>query len=849
MLTLVSVILMYGSIPTWGQGTPVASGTVGLTQTIDESAKKIGANTWSGLSDSDIDYITIGKPYSGSNMRDFTGTSKTVYLNGTAYSSTDSWRKGVSGTYEEQYIAYDLAINSDYQVNLKKLNGRILVADDTYKWYIEVLDATDTQIYKTAEKTTTKASTAAIADDLSEVAAASSLTGSIKVRIWVQQGGSTKYFTIDNLTLELEVVPDTRTRYTVSTSVTPEGAGTVAPSGDSKFVVGSNVPLTATPATGYKFIDWTIDGSTFTDNPYTINDIQKDYTVVANFEALPKITFSAGDDENIKGTAPATDYVEAGGNYTIPVSYFLVKEGYTLTGWTDGTNTYAVGEVITISGDLALTPVFTENTTSLKKGASNVEWLFAPDAGAPVIVCENSTMYYVKQATVKGTAIDVPMFINTLADAGVAGSTGKVNNSSQTNRAQVNKGTVYQIPAVKGMTVKYTYTNGSPTVGAVTFNEASADAVDSDAKTINYTYNGDEETLTIIDQGENLYPSKLAVSYPEPTIIIPVVTVNGTAIAFSEENTYTDATEYTEIPVVKYTVGEGAEQTAEVVADGDNYVATIVVDEITYTITFTNVKLPAPVVVPVVTVNGTAIAFSEENTYTDATEYTEIPVVKYTVGEGAEQTAEVVADGDNYVATIVVDEITYTITFTNVKLPAPVCGQPTYTVGDFSFEHHANAVTFTSANGEKLMVTVDEAEAVEMASPAVVYPSASASAYAFAEGYDNSEPVAMVVENKYDAEKSYVAWVYTSTYTSVAGGFADDKILNALKADYNVVLVDYGSDVVPSTDLNNADLIVCTEAMQGAKTMSNGMQAFVGVTPMISFKMFNYSSGRWSWGT
>ncbi len=848
LLTLVSLMLVCGVNPIWADD-PVATGTVGLTQTIDEDAKKIGPNTLSGLSDAagEIDYITIGKPVYGKNISDYTGTSKTVYLNSTAYTTTDSWRKSQKNVYDEQYVGYDLGINADYQVNLKKLNARILNADDTYTWYVEVLNASDQQIYKSAEKTTKKASTASISDDLTAVEGLTGLTGSIKVRLWVKQGGSTKYFTIDRLTLDLDVMPDTRTRYTVRTIVVPEGAGTVSPSGETKFVVGSNVPLTATAATGYKFTHWTINGESNDANPYIIENISENYDVFATFMTLPKITFSAGEDESVVGTAPNVAYVELGENYTIPVSYFLTKKGYTLTGWTDGTNVYNVGQEITITGNLTLTPVFTENATTLKKGASNVEWLFAPNAGAPTIVCENSTMYYVKQATVDGNVIDVPMFINTLADAGVAGSTGKVNNSTQTDRAQVNKGTIFEIPAVKGMTVTYTYTNGAPTVEAVTFNGAFADAVDTGAKTISYTYNGDAETLAIIDQGLNLYPSKLAVAYPEPVIVVTKVTVNGTEITFAEDNTYTDATEYTEVPVVKYTVDGGEEQTAEVVASGDNYVATIVVEEVTYTITFTNVKLPAPA--PVVTVNGTEITFAEDNTYTDATEYTEVPVVKYTVDGGEEQTAEVVASGDNYVATIVVEEVTYTITFTNVKIPLPVCETPSFSIGDFSFAHHAKAVTFNAAEGQKLMVTVDDAEAVEMASPAVVYPLASAKAYAFAEGYENSDTTEVTVENNYDATKPYVAWVYTSTYTSVAEGFADDKILNALKDEYNVVLVDYVAEVTPSEDLNNADLIVCTEAMSGAKTMSNGMQAFVGVTPMISFKMFNYSSGRWSWGT
>ena len=241
--------------------------------------------------------------------------------------------------------------------------------------------------------------------------------------------------------------------------------------------------------------------------------------------------------------------------------------------------------------------------------------------------------------------------------------------------------------------------------------------------------------------------------------------------------------------------------------------------------------------------NGCVIELKVSNNYkittttiNGTTDYTAGQTIQYTYMGTDPTTQIVIGDGSYY-------------EYIKVTYPGTTCVAPTYTTGNFNFERHATPVTFTAKEGMTLMVSVDDAEATAMESPATVYPAAKATAYTMAEGMDNSDVTTAEITNDYDAAKPYVAWVYTSTYASVKDGFADDKILNGLKENYNVVLVDYPDAATPSDDLNNADLIVCTESMAGGKTMSNGMKKFVGVTPMINLKMYNYTKGRWSWGT
>ncbi len=62
-----------------------------------------------------------------------------------------------------------------------------------------------------------------------------------------------------------------------ATNGTVKGAGT--------YQEGATATLTATPNTGYKFVNWTKGGETITDNPYTFT-VSDNVALVANFEAI-----------------------------------------------------------------------------------------------------------------------------------------------------------------------------------------------------------------------------------------------------------------------------------------------------------------------------------------------------------------------------------------------------------------------------------------------------------------------------------------------------------------------------------------------------------------------------------
>ena len=90
------------------------------------------------------------------------------------------------------------------------------------------------------------------------------------------------------LTSNVTITPVWRATTSTVTVTATATNGTVT--GGGVVEEGTSVTLTATPADGYKFVNWTVGGAEVsTANPYTFT-AEEDVTVVANFEELPKTT-------------------------------------------------------------------------------------------------------------------------------------------------------------------------------------------------------------------------------------------------------------------------------------------------------------------------------------------------------------------------------------------------------------------------------------------------------------------------------------------------------------------------------------------------------------------------------
>ena len=219
------------------------------------------------------------------------------------------------------------------------------------------------------------------------------------------------------------------------------------------------------------------------------------------------VAYSLGNVECQGDILPTGGTYAKGDEYTIPSKNFtLFKEGSTLTGWSDGQNTYAAGETITLSGDMTLTPVFTANAVSLADRTEPVtlNFTFRRDQGAPIVQWQNTNGHvWVTQAEVNGTTIDVPMTIDT--------NPGKFNNSNNADCAQTNNGTVFTVPSCKGAEITLEC-HGSFSISTTTI-DGQTDYEGSGTTTIKQTIAGSAETVQIVI-GDGSYYRYVKVDLP-----------------------------------------------------------------------------------------------------------------------------------------------------------------------------------------------------------------------------------------------------------------------------------------------------------------------------------------------
>ena len=232
----------------------------------------------------------------------------------------------------------------------------------------------------------------------------------------------------------------------------------------------------------FKILCHTASGSGYCVNLFAMNIgmeglITPEYTV----------TYGLGDVA-AEGVVPTAVKVKAGQSVTIPANFTLYAEGKTLTGWTDGTNTYAIGQEFTVTSEMALTPVFTDNKVSLDDRTKEVtvKWTFRRDEGAPTVAWEGqSGLIWVAQAVVEGQTIDVKMDVST--------SPGKMANGNWTDWCQLNGGTKITIPSCKGAVVSIE-AYSAPTTTTI---DGQTDYT-ANGNTISYTVANTANTIDIV---------------------------------------------------------------------------------------------------------------------------------------------------------------------------------------------------------------------------------------------------------------------------------------------------------------------------------------------------------------
>jgi hypothetical protein len=211
---------------------------------------------------------------------------------------------------------------------------------------------------------------------------------------------------------------------------------------------------------------------------------------------------------DVIGDVPAETTVVKNESLTLPVNQSMYKEGYTLTGWTDGSNTYAPGATFTPTAHTTLTAVFTSNNTvSIPAATSSVSvrWYFGESNGAPSVHFEGGAGngYLITQAIVDGVAIDAKLNINA--------TSGKFSNKNRSDQwAQVNAPTTFAFLSKQGATVSL-YAYGDPATSTLDNQTYTAFA----SNIASYAAEPTADISTLV-AGENTYYGYLELTYTAP---------------------------------------------------------------------------------------------------------------------------------------------------------------------------------------------------------------------------------------------------------------------------------------------------------------------------------------------
>ena len=163
-------------------------------------------------------------------------------------------------------------------------------------------------------------------------------------------------------------------------TITALSSGNGSATGSGTYSLGDTVTLTATPASGYRFVNWTFTGGSSVSNPYSFEVasimLGQSVTYTANFEPVPTANITVTSSGN--GSATGSGTYSLGDTVTLTAT---PDAGYMFSSWTfTGGSSVAnplsfeitspmLGQSVTYTANFTSVPVLTINTASSGNGS------------------------------------------------------------------------------------------------------------------------------------------------------------------------------------------------------------------------------------------------------------------------------------------------------------------------------------------------------------------------------------------------------------------------------------------------------------------------------------------------
>ncbi|MFZ4767291.1 MAG: InlB B-repeat-containing protein, partial [Roseimicrobium sp.] len=187
----------------------------------------------------------------------------------------------------------------------------------------------------------------------------------------------------------------------LDTTVHPVGTGTTT--GDGSFAVGSNATVTATPAAGYKFLNWTDNSAIVSTNTSYTLAMDVNHSLIANFAPdVLQWNIATSAEPAAAGTTAGGGLRDDGANVTVTA---IANAGFYFVNWTEnGTIVSAnTNYTFTASADRALVanftalPTFAVTTSAAPSagGSTAGDGSFVSGTNATVTATPNAGYFFV----------------------------------------------------------------------------------------------------------------------------------------------------------------------------------------------------------------------------------------------------------------------------------------------------------------------------------------------------------------------------------------------------------------------------------------------------------------------
>ncbi len=156
--------------------------------------------------------------------------------------------------------------------------------------------------------------------------------------------------------------------YTIGVSSSPAAGGTTT--GGGIFNSGSLATVTATPSSGYQFVNWTEGGSVVSENSTYSFFATGNRTLLANFSQIA-YTISISSNPTAGGSASGSGVYNSGSSATVSAT---PADGYQFVNWTQGGTSVSSNSSYTfiVTSNVSLVANFTRITYTVTVGASPV---------------------------------------------------------------------------------------------------------------------------------------------------------------------------------------------------------------------------------------------------------------------------------------------------------------------------------------------------------------------------------------------------------------------------------------------------------------------------------------------